>query len=208
MTDQWHQLKKAIEQGSRLPGADRHTLRYLMDHGHHYKTADPQADFAPSLDVIAERTGQSRRQVAYSIRHLEQHGWIKVVARVGLGGRNVYELAIGEPCDHTGRRHTAGSRSATAGRSSATAAPAAAQRSSATGAPEVVQRRGATPQVRGQFSEESTRSEVDLGPAELKTGDLTACEFCGADGIVGVRLVEHDPGCRWLAAVRLYEAER
>jgi biotin operon repressor len=209
VTDQWHQLKAAIEQESELPGADRHTFLYLMDHGHHYKTAAPQADFAPSLDVIAKRTGQSRRQVAYSIRHLEQHGWIEVVGHVGREHRNIYALAVGKPCECTGRRHTASSRSATE-----TAQPGGATSSrSATEAPVAVQRGSATPQLRQGFSEESTRSELGFTPADeknepLKTGDRTTCSRCGAEGIVGVRLVVHDPACAWLAVARLYEAER
>jgi hypothetical protein len=153
MADRWHQLKTAIEQ-SDLLSSDRQAFHDLLHHGHENGTAEPQPKYAPSLDSISKRTGLSRRQVAYSIRHLELHGWIKVTGHVGREHRNVYGLAVGESCECTERRHVPDSRSATR---------------SAVVAPLAVQRGSATSQLRTQFPEESTRSERSISPAERET---------------------------------------
>lgn len=203
----WHRLKRAIEQ-SGLPAADRQVYSDLLDHGRDYVTARPQPEHAPSFDAIAKRTGRSRRQVAYSLRHLERHGWIKVTGHVGRQHRNVYKLAAGDLCDCTGRRHV---RVAVQPDT-----PVAVQPDTSVAVQPLhcdgVQRGSATQQLRGRVPTECFLSIPPTGTTDKQgspqNGDPVTCRFCGAEGIVGVRLIDHDPGCPWLAAVALLDAER
>jgi hypothetical protein len=98
----WHERKRAIRR-SELPPSDRAVYLSLLDHAS-FVTAELRKR-TPSLDVIAADTGVSRRQVVYSLHHLERHGWVKVTSGAGTR-RNQYELAAGGLCDCTvGRCH-------------------------------------------------------------------------------------------------------
>ena len=192
--NRWHQLKNAIEQ-SELCASDRSVFRDLLDHGHHYATAEPDPGRSPSAAMIARRTGLSRRQVVYSLRHLRRHGWVKPDGHVGREHRTVFELLPGAPCDCTGRRHVA-----VAAQPGASVAAQPDEFRCATTAHLGAQRGCATPQVNGQFPEESTKRVVLTCTTDKRespqNGDPVTCQFCGASGVVGVRLIDHDPGCR------------
>lgn len=132
--DRWHQLVGAVTGPCRLPPSDRQVFRYLLDKAD-YRTADLPARWTPTEKEIVGATGLSLRQVKYSIRHLERHGWLTAKGATGPGRTLEYRLDTGEPCTCTGRRHV----------------PQRAQPQRPTGAttaPERVQPTGATSQVR------------------------------------------------------------
>jgi hypothetical protein len=47
----------------------------------------------------------------------------------------------------------------------------------------------------------------DQQPVALRHGDPVSCPFCGADGVVGERLIEHKPDCWRGGMLALYDRE-
>lgn len=155
----WHEMKAAVK-ASNLPPADRHVYLNRLDQAD-YATTQIDPLWTRTQAKVASETGLSRRQVQYSEAHLQRHGWLKITGTWAPGKRRQYEVAIGQPCDCTGRVHAPQPTDATPQVS--TEVRAQRRRSEVTSArvaPEHAQRVGATPQVRRQIHGEiSTRGK-------------------------------------------------
>lgn len=104
--DRWHQLDDAID-ASGLPASDRAVFRALLKRSD-YVSADLPARFTPTRQELCRTTGLNLRQVNYSVRHLERHGWLAVSGAAGLGHKPECKLGAGAGCDCHGRVHTPG----------------------------------------------------------------------------------------------------
>jgi hypothetical protein len=101
--DQWHQLAAAMTD-SNLPASDKAVFGFLLSKAD-WKTVELPARFTPTRKAIARKTSLSYRQVGYSTRHLERHGWLAAKGATGPGRPLAYSLALGRGCDCTGRVH-------------------------------------------------------------------------------------------------------
>lgn len=151
--DRWHQLDDAIDAWG-LPASDRSVFRCLLKRAD-WKTAELPPKFTPDRPTIGRVTGLSLRQVHYSVRHLQRHGWLTVGGATGRGHTRAYVLTIGTGCDCTGRVHLPPKKGATPGQNGATTAPFK------------VQPKGATPQVRPEIALRGTEREGE-GKRERK----------------------------------------
>jgi len=114
----WHQLKDEIIR-SNLRASDKAVFRYLLDRAQcttkdgDYKSGDRLPRWTPDRLKIARETSICIRQVRYSVRHLERHGWITATGtarngRTAPGKKLAYALSIGDRCDCTGCVHDPG----------------------------------------------------------------------------------------------------
>ena len=201
----WYERRDAITR-SNLTAADKAGFRCLLDKAD-YETAELPPEFTPAQKDIARQIRVTVRTVKRAMQHLERHGWLQATGTTGPGKTRRYTLSIGTDCDCTGRVHEV---RAVALSTPSPSLPSFTYRENEAVTCDVspvrVTRTGDT-SVTCSGDTSVTRSPGSDG-RPLRTGDPTSCPHCGAEGIVGVRLVEHDPGRRWLAVVRLYEAER
>jgi hypothetical protein len=188
----WHQLDDAIDE-SDLPASDRAVFHRRVKRSD-YSTGKLASGYVESQPEVARKTGLTRRQVQRAERHLELHGWLKFRGTTGPGKRRSITLAIGSDCDCTGRVHerprvartgdTIGTRTGdTNGRHVAGQRPVPAEGLS------------------------SKRVNFQKPQDQLRSGDRVECPFCGADGVVGERLIEHKPDCWRGGMLALYDRE-
>jgi hypothetical protein len=99
MTTRWHELRKAVRKSVLRP-SDRQVYVEILSCSS-YVTGDLEPRFTPTLEEVARGTGLGSRTVSYALRHLEQHGWIKVSWPQGPGRGHKLDLTLmtGEPCD-------------------------------------------------------------------------------------------------------------
>lgn len=160
----WHDRKKAVKK-SGLPASDRSVYLHLLGECA-YTTGEMPARWSPKVDEISDATGVSPRQVQYSLRHLERHGWLKLT-RTSRNYVATYALLAGSMCDCTGRRHVPARAQP---RVQPRAQPINAE--GAVSAPSRVQPKGATPQVKGGFAHRN-------GQEECREGEITCIGGCG-----------------------------
>jgi hypothetical protein len=199
----WHDLRDAIVD-SNLPASDKAVYRYLLDKAN-YTTAELSAEHTPTRKVIARKTSLSYAQVGYSTGHLRRHGWLDAKGATGPGHPLEYRLALGVPCDCSGRVHAPQRR-----QSERSNAASGWQRTVPVVGSERCQPTVPTSQVRTQVhtrDKRAPREEVEIHDQLPPLGAAVWCPFCGADGIVGERLIEHDDAC-WRGAMHaLYDQE-
>lgn len=99
--DRWHQLQDLIE-ASNMPAADTTIYKYLLGKSN-YRSAELEPRWTPTREKIRRETRISLRQVHYSVKHLQRHGWLFVRGR----HKSLYTLVAGTNCDCRGRVHVA-----------------------------------------------------------------------------------------------------
>lgn len=91
---------------SDLSMAEKLTMMMLLRRAHN-DTLEVPDWFTPSMPQLAAEVTISVRWLQILLKHLELHGWVKVVAGTGRGHKSVYSLVPGaDPgrCDCTKRR--------------------------------------------------------------------------------------------------------
>lgn len=195
----WHDLRDAMKR-SNMSAADKAVYRYLLDCAD-YATAELSPRYTPTRKAIARATSLSFSMVGKSTVHCGRHDWLEVKGATAPGRPLEYRLKFGSQCDCTGRVHHAGyhrlqpaNGATTYHRSVLTdGANATAQHTSSTER----QREGG-----------GCKGSEDQKPEGLSLRDIVVCPRCGAEGIVGVRLIEHEAGCWRGFALSMYDAER
>ena len=199
----WYERRDAITR-SNLPASDKAGFRCLLDKAD-YATAELPPKFTPAQKDIARQIGVTVRTVIRATQHLERHGWLQVTGTTGPGKTRRYTLSIGTDCDCTGRVHEV--------RAVAPAIPSPSvpaftytenEALTCDVSPVRVTRTGDSSDT---CSGDTVSPDSDGRP--LRHGDpVPPCRYCGADGIVGVRLVEHEPECWRAVCIGLYDRER
>lgn len=213
--NRWRELKKGMAK-SGLPASDRAVFGNL--HGcSDYRTGELESKFTPTLAKMADETGLSERQVRYSLRHLELHGWLKVSGATGRGHKPEYRLMLGGACDCTGRRHGKGATGRaergqpdTPKGGSQCPPKGATEGGNVAGQAEdsaVSQRRGG---VEGEAIEVEANSppngEHDDGDARLLSmTPARSCSDCGAPRDDEAGFIRHKPDCPWALTAALYD---
>jgi hypothetical protein len=186
----WQRLRKAAENDPRLSATDVAVFKLLLDEVANYDTAEPMPWAAPTQREIARRIHRSLRQVQYSLGHLQRHGWLIASGTTGPGTPRHYRFARGARCDCEGWVHVP-------------------ERSQVL-ATELSQGTVARAQVNSRFVPEYSMSPptgTNSQDQQLRVGDRVECPFCGAEGVVGERLIEHKPDCWRGGMLALYSQE-
>lgn len=210
----WYERRDTIMR-SNLPPSDKAGFRCLLDKAD-YATAELPPEFTPTQKDIARQIRVTVLTVKRAMRHLERHGWLQVTGTTGPGKTRRYTLTVGTDCDCTGRVHEV--------RAMASSTPSPSVPSFTYTENEAVTcdvipvgdtRSGITGDTCSGITGDTRSEDIadpltgDTAPSEWRVGDpVPPCQYCGADGIVGVRLVEHEPDCWRAMCIELYDRER